>query len=89
MVLTAGNSCSSGGLRISAQSVRVHQNNPVGHLRSGYRGRSVLSANIGVVADFVAALGRAVALIKRESPDVVVGTGGFGPFCRLLERTFI
>ncbi len=36
-----------------------------------------LIANIGVVADFVAALGRAVALIKRESPDVVVGTGGF------------
>jgi UDP-N-acetylglucosamine--N-acetylmuramyl-(pentapeptide) pyrophosphoryl-undecaprenol N-acetylglucosamine transferase len=43
------------------------------------RGRSFadLMANIGVVADFVAALGRAVALIKREDPDVVVGTGGF------------
>jgi UDP-N-acetylglucosamine--N-acetylmuramyl-(pentapeptide) pyrophosphoryl-undecaprenol N-acetylglucosamine transferase len=38
---------------------------------------AVLIANIGVVADFVAALGRAVVLILREAPDVVVGTGGF------------
>ena len=38
---------------------------------------AVFVANIGVVADFVAALGRAVALIGREAPDVVVGTGGF------------
>lgn len=43
------------------------------------RGRSLadILANIGVIADFVAALWRAVTLIKRESPDVVVGTGGF------------
>jgi UDP-N-acetylglucosamine--N-acetylmuramyl-(pentapeptide) pyrophosphoryl-undecaprenol N-acetylglucosamine transferase len=34
-------------------------------------------ANVGVIADFIAALGRAVALIGREAPDVVVGTGGF------------
>jgi UDP-N-acetylglucosamine--N-acetylmuramyl-(pentapeptide) pyrophosphoryl-undecaprenol N-acetylglucosamine transferase len=43
------------------------------------RGRSFadMTANIGVVADFVTAVGRAVALIKSEAPDVVVGTGGF------------
>ncbi len=34
-------------------------------------------ANIGVVADFVSALGGAVVLLGREKPDVVVGTGGF------------
>ncbi len=43
------------------------------------RGRSLgdIIANLGVLADFSAALGRAVALVKREAPDVVVGTGGF------------
>ena len=43
------------------------------------RGRSLanLIANIGVLADFAGALGRAVALVRREDPDVVVGTGGF------------
>ncbi len=34
-------------------------------------------ANLGVLADFVAALGRAIALVHREDSDVVVGTGGF------------
>ncbi len=43
------------------------------------RGRALADfvANIGVITDFVAALGRAAALIAREAPDVVVGTGGF------------
>ena len=43
------------------------------------RGRLLanLLANIGVLADFARALGRAVSLVHRESPDVVVGTGGF------------
>lgn len=36
-----------------------------------------LIANFSVLVDFVGALGRAVALIGRENPDVVVGTGGF------------
>ncbi len=36
-----------------------------------------IAANAGVLADFTSALGRAVALIGRENPDVVVGTGGF------------
>jgi UDP-N-acetylglucosamine--N-acetylmuramyl-(pentapeptide) pyrophosphoryl-undecaprenol N-acetylglucosamine transferase len=34
-------------------------------------------ANVSVLADFASALGRALALIGREKPDVVVGTGGF------------
>jgi len=43
------------------------------------RGRSFANvvANLGVLADFAMALGRAVALVHREAPDVVVGTGGF------------
>ena len=43
------------------------------------RGRSFadMITNVVVVADFVAAVGRAAALIKSEAPDVVVGTGGF------------
>ncbi len=43
------------------------------------RGLSVaaLQDNLGVLADFGKALGRAVSLIVREAPDVVVGTGGF------------
>jgi len=49
---------------------------PVRGLKRG-RSLAALVANIGVVADFVAALGGAVALIDREKPDVVVGTGGF------------
>ncbi len=49
---------------------------PVRGLKRG-RSFAALIANIGVVADFVAALGGAVALIGREAPDVVVGTGGF------------
>ncbi len=36
-----------------------------------------LLENIGVLADFTGALGRAVSLVWREMPDVVVGTGGF------------
>ena len=49
---------------------------PVRGLKRGVRLADFI-ANIGVVADFVAALGRAAALIVREAPDVVVGTGGF------------
>ncbi len=49
---------------------------PVRGLKRG-RSLAALLANVGVVADFVAALGGAVALISREAPDVVVGTGGF------------
>ena len=49
---------------------------PVRGLKRG-RSLSALMSNIGVLADFGAALGRAVALIAREAPDVVVGTGGF------------
>jgi UDP-N-acetylglucosamine--N-acetylmuramyl-(pentapeptide) pyrophosphoryl-undecaprenol N-acetylglucosamine transferase len=43
------------------------------------RGRTLADfiANISVVSDFVSALGRAAALIAREAPDVIVGTGGF------------
>lgn len=43
------------------------------------RGRSLkdMAANIGIAADFAAALASAVALVRRERPDVVVGTGGF------------
>ena len=43
------------------------------------RGRSLanLIANIGVLADFAGALGLAVSLVRREAPNVVVGTGGF------------
>jgi UDP-N-acetylglucosamine--N-acetylmuramyl-(pentapeptide) pyrophosphoryl-undecaprenol N-acetylglucosamine transferase len=49
---------------------------PVRGLKRGWSPAEIV-ANIGVVADFVAALGRAVALIVQEAPDVVVGTGGF------------
>ncbi len=49
---------------------------PVRGLKRGWSLADMV-INIGVVADFVAALGRAVALIGRENPDVVVGTGGF------------
>jgi UDP-N-acetylglucosamine--N-acetylmuramyl-(pentapeptide) pyrophosphoryl-undecaprenol N-acetylglucosamine transferase len=49
---------------------------PVRGLKRGWSPAD-LFANIGVVAGFVAALGRAVNLIAREAPDVVVGTGGF------------
>jgi UDP-N-acetylglucosamine--N-acetylmuramyl-(pentapeptide) pyrophosphoryl-undecaprenol N-acetylglucosamine transferase len=38
---------------------------------------STLLSNVGVLADFAASLFRAAALIRRERPDVVVGTGGF------------
>lgn len=43
------------------------------------RGRSLrdLLDNVGVLADFASALGQSMALIRRESPDVVVGTGGY------------
>jgi len=49
---------------------------PVRGLKRGWSLADII-ANVGVLADFAAALGRAVALIGRESPDVVVGTGGF------------
>jgi UDP-N-acetylglucosamine--N-acetylmuramyl-(pentapeptide) pyrophosphoryl-undecaprenol N-acetylglucosamine transferase len=43
------------------------------------RGRSLreLLANIGVLADFASALLKSATLIRRERPDVVVGTGGY------------
>lgn len=48
-------------------------------VRGFRRGRSVAAmiSNFGVLFDFVASLGRAIALIGNENPDVVVGTGGF------------
>ena len=36
-----------------------------------------LLRNAGVLTDFTGAVGKAASLIKRESPDVIVGTGGF------------
>ncbi|ABL66705.1 undecaprenyldiphospho-muramoylpentapeptide beta-N-acetylglucosaminyltransferase [Chlorobium phaeobacteroides] len=43
------------------------------------RGRSLgaLVDNLGVLADFIGAVRSALAIINSESPDVVVGTGGF------------
>ena len=49
---------------------------PVRGLKRGWTLASLMD-NVGVVADFVAAVWGAVALINRETPDVVVGTGGF------------
>ena len=43
------------------------------------RGKTVgaVFGNLGVLADFVRAVFHAAAILGRESPDVVVGTGGF------------
>ncbi len=43
------------------------------------RGRSLheFAANVGVLKDFAASLAQAFAIIRREKPDVVVGTGGY------------
>ncbi len=49
---------------------------PVRGLKRG-RSLSALIGNLGVLSDFALSLGRAAALIWREAPDVVVGTGGF------------
>ncbi|MCX6179783.1 MAG: UDP-N-acetylglucosamine--N-acetylmuramyl-(pentapeptide) pyrophosphoryl-undecaprenol N-acetylglucosamine transferase, partial [Chlorobiales bacterium] len=49
---------------------------PVRGLKRGPWFANVI-ANVGVLVDFVGALGCAAALIRRENPDVVVGTGGF------------
>ena len=49
---------------------------PVRGLKRG-RSLAALLSNVAVLADFVVALGRAVWLLRRENPDVVVGTGGF------------
>ena len=49
---------------------------PVRGLKRGAFLANIL-ANVSVLADFGSALGRAVRLIGREKPDVVVGTGGF------------
>ncbi|TCD48179.1 undecaprenyldiphospho-muramoylpentapeptide beta-N-acetylglucosaminyltransferase [Chlorobium sp. N1] len=49
---------------------------PVRGLKRG-RSLSALATNIGVLVDFALSLFRAAALIRRERPDVVVGTGGF------------
>jgi len=49
---------------------------PVKGLKRGMSPANIL-ANLGVISGFVASVFRAAALIRRESPDVVVGTGGF------------
>ncbi len=49
---------------------------PVRGLKRGHSLADMI-ANLGVLADFAMALGRAAALIHRENPDVIVGTGGF------------
>jgi UDP-N-acetylglucosamine--N-acetylmuramyl-(pentapeptide) pyrophosphoryl-undecaprenol N-acetylglucosamine transferase len=43
------------------------------------RGKSLraLLDNVGVLADFASALAQSMALVRREAPDVVVGTGGY------------
>jgi UDP-N-acetylglucosamine--N-acetylmuramyl-(pentapeptide) pyrophosphoryl-undecaprenol N-acetylglucosamine transferase len=43
------------------------------------RGRSIrdIMANVGVLADFASAISQASSIIRRENPDVVVGTGGY------------
>ncbi len=43
------------------------------------RGRSLrdLAANVGVLKDFALSLAQAFTIIRREKPDVVVGTGGY------------
>jgi UDP-N-acetylglucosamine--N-acetylmuramyl-(pentapeptide) pyrophosphoryl-undecaprenol N-acetylglucosamine transferase len=43
------------------------------------RGRSVtdILSNAGVLADFASAIAQASSIIRRENPDVVVGTGGY------------
>ncbi|NTU59396.1 MAG: undecaprenyldiphospho-muramoylpentapeptide beta-N-acetylglucosaminyltransferase [Chlorobiaceae bacterium] len=43
------------------------------------RGRSIrdIISNAGVLADFASAMAQASAIIRRENPDVVVGTGGY------------
>jgi UDP-N-acetylglucosamine--N-acetylmuramyl-(pentapeptide) pyrophosphoryl-undecaprenol N-acetylglucosamine transferase len=43
------------------------------------RGRSVrdILANVGVLGDFASAIAQSSAIIRRENPDVVVGTGGY------------
>ncbi|NTW52281.1 MAG: undecaprenyldiphospho-muramoylpentapeptide beta-N-acetylglucosaminyltransferase [Chlorobiaceae bacterium] len=43
------------------------------------RGRSVrdIITNAGVLADFALAISQSMAIIRRENPDVVVGTGGY------------
>lgn len=45
-------------------------------LTRGWSPKEILS-NIGVLADFAAALAKSAALIRIENPDVVVGTGGY------------
>ena len=49
------------------------------HVKGLKRGWSLsdIIANIKILAGFIGALGRALYLVVLESPDVVVGTGGF------------
>lgn len=49
---------------------------PVRGFKRGYSFSDVIT-NVGVLADFAKALALAVSFVHRESPDVVVGTGGF------------
>jgi len=49
---------------------------PVRGLKRGWKPADILG-NLGVLAGFAASIFRSAAIINRESPDVVVGTGGF------------
>lgn len=49
---------------------------PVRGLKRGSSLQAIFT-NIGVLADFAAALFSALSLVRKEKPDVVVGTGGF------------
>ncbi|WP_076791206.1 undecaprenyldiphospho-muramoylpentapeptide beta-N-acetylglucosaminyltransferase [Chlorobium sp. KB01] len=49
---------------------------PVKGLKRGFSPSNIL-ANLGIISGFAASVFRAAALIRREAPDVVVGTGGF------------
>jgi UDP-N-acetylglucosamine--N-acetylmuramyl-(pentapeptide) pyrophosphoryl-undecaprenol N-acetylglucosamine transferase len=49
---------------------------PVRGLKRGGSLQAIFS-NIGVLADFASALFRALSLVRKQKPDVVVGTGGF------------
>jgi len=49
---------------------------PVRGLKRGGSLRTFFS-NIGVLSDFAGALYNALSLVRKEKPDVVVGTGGF------------
>jgi len=74
-ILFAGTSRGIEAREIPRLGYRLH----LLEVRGLKRGRSLkdMASNIGVVADFIGALAGAVALVGKERPDVVVGTGGF------------